>query len=850
MTPSILESVMESAKAANLEVLDSAVLSGHAATFAPVPGCLEPAVADLIRGMHPRGLYAHQTQAIERVLHGDDVCLATATASGKSLVFQAAAADLLKRDGSARVIALYPAKALIQDQLSKWRSILRPLGFEPGYVDGGVPTEMRPRILQEHRVVLMTPDVAHAWLMSHLNAGEVSVFMANLKLLVLDEAHVYDGVFGTNMAYFLRRLQAVAGAIRIIASTATIGLPAEFLLKLTGRTPTVFGGAEDGSFVPSKTVVLARTHGGKPFEAMVSLLRDLARGRAGRFLAFADSRKMVEQLVAGVGRSHDASGGRQSVDDEDGAEGAPTESSPPNILPYRAGYEEEDRQAIQRALGQGDLAGVVSTSALELGLDIGEINLVVLLGTPPSVKAFWQRMGRAGRRQEGVCLLIDDHLSISSSSGGLRAYLERPPERGWLYLDNRYIQFANALCAASEASETGPGVYSREPYSSLPEQFVRFFENELDPKESIPEELYPLKQRSQAGPHYEFPLRSGTEKDFTVRGLAGPANARLGTLSFSQVLREAYPGAVYYYMARPYQVTDIRYRTGEIFARLSKRHTTRPQIQNKVFPKFQGGLLQLLSAGKAFVAEVEVQVSERVIGFIIQRGPTQESHLYGPASPYSQKPLTRFFATTGVCLCFPDRRFLSDDVSRILVKAFCDLCGVEARDLGIGQFFSLTCPSGEAQCQGLCVYDATHGSLRLTQQFVEHLDEIIALAIAMQCASDAPEHSVLGSLEDLREQVRAMRSGPVDGTPMRDQRDDARATVIAPGESAMVLGPAAAREVQIVDYRYTPQGLMYQLHDEDPGVRRMVSASSVVPINGMTKMLRVDFFTGDVAPVT
>jgi DEAD/DEAH box helicase domain-containing protein len=399
----------------------------------------------------------------------------------------------------------------------------------------------------------MTPDVAHAWLMSHLQQREVRGFLARLRLLILDEAHVYDGVFGTNMAYFIRRLLAVSGVERVIASTATIGEPGNFLERLTGRHPVVLDQEDDGAMSPRKTILLARLGSGNPFDRLVNLVLHVARAGMSRFLAFGDSRKMVEQLVAIAERS--VSKEPESSEEETGVEDNwlpehRATSGQLRILPYRAGYEKGDRQGIQKSLMRGDLAGVVSTSALELGLDIGEIDIVLLLSAPPSVKAFWQRLGRAGRKNNGLCLLVDDSGIITSSSTGLRGYLQKAPEPGWLYLENQYIQYSHALCAAAEASEAGKGQYTKTPFQSLPTNFTRFLENELNPTENVPDELYPLKQRAQAGPHSEFPLRSGIEKNFNVCEPRGPLNCRLGNLAYSQAFREAYPGAIYYYMAR------------------------------------------------------------------------------------------------------------------------------------------------------------------------------------------------------------------------------------------------------------------------------------------------------------
>jgi DEAD/DEAH box helicase domain-containing protein len=174
-------------------------------------------------------------------------------------VFISVAADFALRSRPAKTLTLYPARALIQDQIEKWEAMLEPLGIQPGFIDGGVSTELRPAILRTCQIVLMTPDVAHAWLLSHLGDRAVADFMKTLRLLVLDEAHVYEGAFGTNMAYFLRRLEAATdNTYQVIASTATIGNPAVFTAALLGRSVRSIDSVEDGSPSAPKSVMLVR----------------------------------------------------------------------------------------------------------------------------------------------------------------------------------------------------------------------------------------------------------------------------------------------------------------------------------------------------------------------------------------------------------------------------------------------------------------------------------------------------------------------------------------------------------------------------------------------------------------
>jgi len=837
------DSIGELAAECGFYIADRRLLAGQDAQFEPVPPQLGDRIKELLQKQYPRGLYRHQSRAISEALQGRDICLATSTASGKSLVFMTVAWSILMRDPRAKILALYPVRALIQDQMAKWRSMLEAEGAQIGFIDGGVPIEQRKNILARSHVVLMTPDVAHAWLLGNVAHPYCNLFLRRIRLLVLDEAHVYDGVFGTNMAYFLRRLRAFTENHRIICSTATVGEPSDFMEKLVGRPMQIFDVANDTSARPQKSVLLCRSAGGSPFDNTVQLLTKLAGHEKNRYLAFGDSRKMVERIVAATLRQRKDASPEPDVEEEIG-EDEDEESrrsvetlSLPKILPYRAGYEAEDRKEIQNALAQGGLAGVVSTSALELGLDIGEINIVVLLNTPPTVKAFHQRLGRAGRRNPAVCLVLDDYGGIRT----LHQYFSRQMERGWLYLENRYIQYANALCAARELSAIGRKDVPRETFDSLPEGFIKVLENELNPTEAVPPDLYPLKQRAAGGsPQHEFPIRSQMETEFRVATFPGMP---LGTLSLSQALREAYPGAVYYYMARPYRVRRFAYRSGEIKVVRAKHWTTRPIAQSMVFPKFRGGVMYLAHSDTAFLAEVELQVSERVLGFEESRGPNRTRYDYGPDSEFYPSPISRFFLTTGVCWYFPDHRLMSEVVASAIQDAFCSLCGVQDRDLGIGMFHARESPLGRSPCQGMCIYDSTNGSLRLTQQLAQRFAEVLGFAFDLQDPRDNGD--VPGLLQELRQLVMALEPPPPQAAPLKTVSADGDwAITIAPGQPAMYRNNEGCQEVEVVGHRYTPRGLMLQLRPQKEGAIWLVSANHIEPLNGITKLARLNLVTG------
>ncbi len=823
-----------------IEVLDQCVLPGRRATFSAAPGGLDPLVRGVLDKQYPGGLFSHQASALSHYLDGEDVCLATSTASGKSLVFLAAAAHLCHSDPSAKVLALYPAKALIQDQLSKWQEFLASQSLACGFIYGGVPTADREAIIASMNVVLMTPDVAHAWLMSQIGKPAVTDFIRRIQLLVLDEAHVYEGVFGTNMAYFLRRFECAARRYQIITSTATLSGQSEFIQQLTGRQAAIFGEDEEGSAAPEKTVLHVKANN---FDSVSGLIRALATEQESRFLAFADSRKMVERLVAAARRVVPATaGGKDEIepeppDDDDAIPG------PHGVYPYRAGYLIDDRARIQQALSNGDLKGVVSTSALELGVDIGEIDLVALLSVPRSVKALKQRIGRAGRQNAAVCLIVDSRRELETMRLTLGEFLARPAEPNWLYLENRYLQYANALCAAVELA-AAPAA-SRRPLEGLPTTFASMLDNELNPVSEVPDDLYPLKQRAAGGPHREFPIRSDMEQNFDIMT---SQSHDMGEITLAQSLREAYPGAVYYYMAKPYRVTAYKYRDGQILVKREKFLTTEPVGQTTVFPRFSGAFL-FKRSGSSFVAESQLQVSERVTGFSELRGSVRQQYKYEVGSPWYQRELNRFFRTTGVSWATPDAPAASTvPVASAILEAFSREYGIHPRDVGAGSFYSQVSPVGPRECRGVCVYDATNGSLRLTQRLIESFEDIVRIALE---EAQLAEDSALGDgLKLLLDAAIGMQPAPVANVGAVAEDEDGWRVVIAPGQPAMCGTGNAMRQVKVKGYRYTPTGVMYDLEPVDPGVNGYSAPErSVEPINGLTRLQRVNFVTEEVQDI-
>ena len=833
--------------------------AGHPPTYASVPPSLDPLLQSSLTRDFPNGLYSHQAEAIQAGISGRSLCIATPTASGKTLVFTSVVLDRLLKHPGERALVLYPAKALIQDQLGKWKQAVTGTGLAVDFIDGSVDTALRREILQKSNVVLMTPDVLHAWFMSNQEQLEIRAFSKNVAILVMDETHVYEGVFGTNMAYLLRRLRAISNVKQVITSTATIGEPGQFLRRLIGIDFEVFDAARDGSGAPDKTFC----HASVPVRKISQVLRSIIKlfdGRTDdRFLVFADSRKRVEELVSdGVSnprigtnderRADGAEGSEETELDQDDLNTVMVELHKNKVLPYRAGYEEDDRLRIQKALSRGDLKGVVATSALELGIDIGEISLVVLVGVPPSVKSFWQRAGRTARRGAGAVLILDTSERIQR--GRLNAYLEQSVEQNWLYLDNDYLQYANVLCTADELAAIAKGDVNRQPLDDLPSSFHSLLENELNPTEQVRTDLYALKQAAGASkPHFAFPVRSGIERQYKVVCPRQPGRV-FGNLTYSQLMNEAFPGAIYRYMARPFRVYQIVHPKGEIKTNAIEGIGKTVAIKiARTFPVFGEVTRSLFKSDRAFFAETEVQVSERVTGFVEHWGPNKKEHTYGSTSAYSQKPLGRYFDNTGCCLYVSEIEYSKEKVARYVAMAFCRVCSVHERDIGHGVFNSKKHPNGEDPISGIAVYDAVQGSLRLTQLLIPNLEPILQQAI--QIATHEGALNVAASISEIANLITDCREVSLIGLSVDKtlvNAGDGWLTVVRAGQRAAFHDGTSHinEDVEVIRYFFTPNGLTYELRHREQGTTWHVAHAFIKPIPGETKVEEYNINTGEV----
>ncbi len=428
----------------------------RAARVAPIPRDVHPGVVEALRREGITELLEHQVEAWSAAARGEDIVISTGTASGKSLAFTLPVLDAVARAPTTRALYLYPTKALTQDQARSLATLKSP-GVKVAIYDGDTPVERRRQVRSSANLILTNPDMLHIGILPHHELwGDV---LHNLRFIVIDEAHVYRGVFGSHVGNVVRRLLRLAriydAAPQVILASATIANAGELARALTGRRALVVDG--DAAARAEREVVLWNP----PLLDAALGLRASAIGEAARLLAsltsqglrticFAKSRKAAELVH------------RLAVERVGAATGA-------RLAPYRAGYTSAQRREIERRLTEGELLGVSATDALELGIDIGLLDCAISVGFPGTVASLRQQWGRAGRRRRGVAVLVatDDALDQFFMREP-DALLSRRVESALLDHANARILDPHVAAAAYEApldeadvAELGPEMLER-----------------------------------------------------------------------------------------------------------------------------------------------------------------------------------------------------------------------------------------------------------------------------------------------------------------------------------------------------------------------------------------------------
>ncbi len=596
-------------------------IPGADGDYAELPADVPPALAAALRARGVSRLYRHQADAWEATRRGENLVVATPTASGKSLCYTlpVLAAAMGGTDGKptgAKALFLFPTKALAQDQVAELLELNKAggLGVKAFTFDGDTPGDARLAVRLHGDIVVSNPDMLHQGILPHHTKW--AQFFENLRYVVIDEVHTYRGVFGSHVTNVLRRLKRICAFYgarpQFILCSATIGNPQAHARALLEDEVTAI--TRSGAPTGERHVLLWNPPVVNPDLG----LRASARSQSNRIariaiksglktLVFAQTRLMVEVLTKYL----------KDVFDHD-------PRKPPRIRAYRGGYLPTERREVERSMRAGRVDGIVSTSALELGVDIGALDVVVLNGYPGTVAATWQRFGRAGRRQKpslGVLVASSQPLDqyVVRHPG---FFADATPEHARVAPDQPLILFDHIRCAAFElpfqdGERFGP-VESAPYLEVLAETGV--VHHEGDRWEWIADS-YPANAVS---------LRSVADGNFVVVDRSDGRQQIIAEVDYSAAALTLYEGAIHMVQSTPYQVERLDWEGRKAFVTRTRVDYYTDSIDYtklKVLERFDGG-----PAGQGDCSHGEVHVVRRVSGYKKIRYYTHENIGYGPVN--------------------------------------------------------------------------------------------------------------------------------------------------------------------------------------------------------------------------
>ncbi|MCV7004660.1 DEAD/DEAH box helicase [Mycobacterium gordonae] len=612
----------------------------HTAELAPRPGRPQswPAWAepDVVRAFTARGIglpWSHQVQAAELAHAGRHVVVSTGTASGKSLAYQLPVLHALASDPRARVLYLSPTKALGHDQLRAAHALVTSAGLDdvaPTAYDGDSPAEVRRFARERSRWIFSNPDMIHLSILR--NHARWAVLLRGLRFVVVDECHYYRGVFGSNVAMVLRRLLRLCARYSsyptVFFASATTDSPGLTATELIGQPVTEV--TEDGSPQGARTVALWEP----------ALLTDLVgeNGAPVRRSAGAEaSRVMADLIVEGAQTLTFVRSRRAAELTALGAQSRLSDIAPqlvPTVASYRAGYLAEDRKALENALAEGQLRGVATTNALELGVDIAGLDAVVLAGFPGTVASFWQQAGRSGRRGQGALVVLiarDDPLDtylVHNPS----ALLDKPVERVVIDPRNPYLLGPQLLCAATELP--------------LDEAEVRSLDA-VDVAERLVDDGL-LKRRGSRyfpapgmEPHGAVDIRGSIGGHIVI--VESDTGRLLGNTGVGQAPASIHPGAVYLHQGESYVVDSLDLEEGLAFVHAEDPgYATFAREITDIAVTGQG---ERSVFGPVTLGLVPVTVTHQVIGYLRRRGNGEVIDFVELSMPQHSLPTTAVMYT-------------------------------------------------------------------------------------------------------------------------------------------------------------------------------------------------------------
>jgi DEAD/DEAH box helicase domain-containing protein len=586
------------------EVLTSVrQISAREAKFRPLPAWVTSALVEAYGAKGIQELYSHQAVTAELVRDGKNVVVVTPTASGKTLCYNLPVLNAVLENPDTRALYLFPTKALAQDQLAELQNLAKRLDDSFGVFtyDGDTPSDARKAIRERGHIVLTNPDMLHTGILPH-HTKWIRLF-ENLRYIVIDELHTYRGVFGSHLANVLRRLKRVAQFYgsdpQFISCSATIANPGELASALIEKEVEVVddNGAPAGEklFVFYNPPMVNRNLGIR--RSYINEATRVAKeilARKLQTIVFANSRLQTEVLLTYLRQAN-----------------PPKPGQPEPIRGYRGGYLPGERREIERGLREGRILGVVATSALELGIDVGSLDACVMAGYPGSIASTWQRAGRAGRRSGSSCAVF-----VASSAPLDQFIVQHPeyffessPEHAHIQPDNLEILVNHLKCAAFELPISPEEVFGNVNLPELCEQLgeAGFLHQSGDQWHWI-DEAYPADTVS---------LRSVTSDNFVIIDTTGEQNGRpevIGEVDFSSALTTVHPKAIYIHQGQQYHVERLEFDKRKAYVKPVSVDYFTDAIRYTEVRVLEVAEEQAIS-GPATRAHGDVLVRSQVVGF-------------------------------------------------------------------------------------------------------------------------------------------------------------------------------------------------------------------------------------------
>ena len=520
--------------------------------YRDIPGWVHQDVVSALVQRGVRQLYSHQEEALGCVHAGKDAMVVTPTASGKTLCYNVPVLDAICKDPQARALYLFPTKALSQDQVAELNGLVANLTVQVNSYtyDGDTPMNIRQKIREAGHIVVTNPDMLHAAILPH-HTKWLRLF-ENLKFIVIDEAHIYRGVFGSHVANVMRRLLRICefygSRPQFVLSSATVANPNELGLELTGREMTVI--SESGAPSGERHTLFYNPPVVNPQLGIRRSSLQEARRIARRLLAedistiaFVKTRTQVEVLASYLKND------------------APLKLAG-KVVGYRGGYLPNERRQIERDLRSGEIRAVVSTNALELGIDIGSLEAAISVGYPGSIASLRQQSGRAGRRQGlSVAIYVANSSALDQYvAAHAQQVLASSPEAARVYPDNLLILTDHLKCAAYELPFSELEQFGVETTSELLEYLAshRVLHKGGDDK---------YYWMSDALPSHSISLRSAAQDNVVVIDTSAAKPRVIGETDRFSALTTLHEEAIYLHQSRSYQVEKLDLENGKAFVR-------------------------------------------------------------------------------------------------------------------------------------------------------------------------------------------------------------------------------------------------------------------------------------------